>query len=151
MAKKRKNTPKTSIKHRTNKEKTKIKLITEPAFLPNTCYSTLRIFKTEFMEAFQITKSHNHDHFWCENNIIYESYNTIRGLRFRQLIELNFNYPDKERLTETMIIFLNNIFKNNKGMKHRNYTIMVEEKPTQEEVDEYLDYINEKRKRSNVL
>jgi len=26
-----------------------------------------------------------------------------------------------------------------------------EEKPTQEEVDEYLDYINEKRKRSNVL
>ena len=26
-----------------------------------------------------------------------------------------------------------------------------EEKPTQEEVDEYLDYINEKRKGSNVL
>ena len=147
------------------------------------------------MKPFQIIKSHNHDHFWCENNIVYESYNTIRGLRFRQLIELNFKYPDKELLTETMVTFLNNIFKNNKGMKHRNYAIMVEEnshypisytikqdgtkvienkmlkvgdmtenqikelfflgyfeeKPTQEEVDEYLDYINKKRKRSNVL
>jgi hypothetical protein len=39
------NKPKTSIKHQAFKEKTNNKLITEPAFLPNTCYSTLRIFK----------------------------------------------------------------------------------------------------------
>jgi len=72
------------------------------------------------MERFQIIKSQNHDHFWCENNIIYESYKTIRGLIFIKLIELNFNYPDKEKLTETMIIFLNNIFSNNKGIKENS-------------------------------
>jgi len=38
LAKKRINETKSSIKPKINKEKTNFKLITEPAFLPNTCY-----------------------------------------------------------------------------------------------------------------
>jgi len=56
-----------------------------------------------------ITKSNNHDHFWTENNIVYESYKTIRGLRFMEVAKLNFNYPDHEKLTDSMVLFLNNI------------------------------------------
>lgn len=56
-----------------------------------------------------ITKSNNHIHFWIENNVVYESYNTLRGLRYRELIGLDFNYPDHEKLSDSMIIFLNNI------------------------------------------
>lgn len=36
--KKRINKPKTSIKPKLQRHKTNIKLVTEPAFLPNTCY-----------------------------------------------------------------------------------------------------------------
>lgn len=56
-----------------------------------------------------ITKSENHDHFWTENNVVYESYKTIRGLRFMEVVKLNFNYPDHEKLTDSMVLFLNNI------------------------------------------
>jgi len=48
LAKKRINKPKTSIKHQANKEKTNFKLIIEPAFLPNTCYSIVAGFKNRF-------------------------------------------------------------------------------------------------------
>lgn len=56
-----------------------------------------------------IVKSHNHDYFWTENNVIYESYNTIRGLRYRELIQLDFYYPDHDKLSESQVEFLNNI------------------------------------------
>jgi hypothetical protein len=35
-----------------------------------------------------ITKSHNHNHFWIEDNTVYESYNTLRGLRYRPIAEV---------------------------------------------------------------
>lgn len=57
-----------------------------------------------------ITKSHNHSHFWTENRIVYESYNTIRGMRFRQIIELPFYYPNHLKLTDMMIQYLNRCF-----------------------------------------
>lgn len=31
-------------------------------------------------------KIHNHDRFWIEDEILYESYRTIRGLRYRQIM-----------------------------------------------------------------
>ena len=49
----------------------------------------------------QLTKSHNHSHFWIEDCILYESYNTIRGKRYRHIC--NVLYPDSERLTEEQI------------------------------------------------
>lgn len=54
-----------------------------------------------------ITKSQNHSHFWTENRIVYESYSTIRGMRFRQLVELPFYYPNHSKLTDLMVDYLN--------------------------------------------
>lgn len=59
-----------------------------------------------------LIKSHNHSHFWTENKIVYESYNTIRGLRFMQIAELWFFYPDHNILTQPMIDYLNRRFEN---------------------------------------
>ena len=56
-----------------------------------------------------IIKSPNHDHFWTEDNVVYESYNTIRGLRYTKIIELDFNYPNHDNLTDNMLEFINNI------------------------------------------
>jgi len=39
-----------------------------------------------------ITKDKNHSHFWIESNKLYESYKTIRGLRYR--LKGNINLPD---------------------------------------------------------
>ena len=58
-----------------------------------------------------IIKSPNHDHFWTEDNVVYESYNTIRGLRYMKIVELDFNYPNRNNLTDNMLEFLNNILK----------------------------------------
>jgi len=54
-----------------------------------------------------ITKSHNHNHFWIEDNTIYESYNTIRGLRFRPIGKVIMN--DNEKLTDDDIYLVNQI------------------------------------------
>lgn len=35
-----------------------------------------------------IPKRHNHSHFWIEDGILYESYNTIRGMRFMSMMEV---------------------------------------------------------------
>ena len=56
-----------------------------------------------------LTKSHNHDHFWTENNVVYESYNTLRGIRFREVMFLKSNYPDKEILTQEEVDSINKI------------------------------------------
>ena len=54
-----------------------------------------------------LIKSHNHHHFWTENNVVYESYNTLRGIRFREVMFLKSNYPDKEILTQQEIDAIN--------------------------------------------
>ena len=64
-----------------------------------------------------LTKSHNHSHFWTENKIVYESYNTIRGLRFRQIAVLWFFYPDHKKLTDPMIDYINKRFENQPELK----------------------------------
>ena len=33
----------------------------------------------------EIPKHYNHDHFWIEDGYLYESYQTIRGLRYQQI------------------------------------------------------------------
>lgn len=52
-----------------------------------------------------ITKKHNHDHFWIEDGILYESYNSIRGLRFNPIMSVN--YPDTEKCTDEDIEKIN--------------------------------------------
>ena len=64
-------------------------------------------------DAIQLNKSHNHDHFWIEDNFAYESYNTIRGLRYRQICGVD--YPDTEKLSEVDILLINSQLKNIKS------------------------------------
>ena len=45
-----------------------------------------------------ISKVHNHDHFWVEDCILYETYKTNRGFRFHAVAEVL--YPDTDKLTE---------------------------------------------------
>jgi len=56
-----------------------------------------------------ITKSHNHNHFWILDEILYESYNTIRGLRYRALIQVK-GFEDTDKCSDMQINEINNKF-----------------------------------------
>lgn len=48
-----------------------------------------------------ITKRKNHDHYWVDNKVLYESYRTIRGLRFQMVCQVDME--DNDRLTDEEI------------------------------------------------
>lgn len=52
-----------------------------------------------------IPKKHNHDHFWIEDNVLYESYNTIKGLRYLPIKEVH-GMPDVEKCDESCIKYI---------------------------------------------
>ena len=52
-----------------------------------------------------IFKSHNHDHFWVADNVVFESYNTARGLRSNGIAIVDF--PDKDELSDEDVEALN--------------------------------------------
>lgn len=56
-----------------------------------------------------ITKSDNHVFFWVSDCIVYETYKTLRGNRYRPLKEVL--YPDTEELTEQDIEIINELLK----------------------------------------
>lgn len=49
----------------------------------------------------KLHKDKNHSHYWTESCVVYESYSTIRGIRYRALGIVLF--PDVERLSEEQI------------------------------------------------
>lgn len=53
----------------------------------------------------KLFKSHNHHHYWIENSHLFESYMTLRGMRYRELMEVN-GMPDCVNCTESMIIYI---------------------------------------------
>ena len=53
----------------------------------------------------KLTKKHNHDHFWIDDGVLYESYNTIRGLRYMSILEVK-GMPDSEKCTEEMLNYI---------------------------------------------
>ncbi|AUC13816.1 hypothetical protein BTO06_01025 [Tenacibaculum sp. SZ-18] len=55
----------------------------------------------------QHKKSKRHDHFWIDNNFLFESYKTIRGLRFRQVMQLK--YPNRDKLSELDVKIINSL------------------------------------------
>ena len=59
----------------------------------------------------QLTKSNRHNHFWIEDNIVYESYGTLRGLRYMPVAEVIMK--DKDFLTEEDIKSVNDILEAN--------------------------------------
>jgi hypothetical protein len=47
-----------------------------------------------------IPRGANHDHFWIEDNILYETYRTIRGLRYCFKMALDQGqYADNDNVT----------------------------------------------------
>jgi hypothetical protein len=60
----------------------------------------------------QLKKAHNHDHFFTYKNAVHESYRTIRGLRCRPIVGIE--YPDKDKLCEIDILIINSELINNK-------------------------------------
>lgn len=50
-----------------------------------------------------IHKDRRHDHYWIENGVLYESYRTIRWLRWRGLCNVR-GMPDMDRCSEACII-----------------------------------------------
>lgn len=52
-----------------------------------------------------IPKRHNHDHFWIEDGILYESYNTIRGMRYMEVMEVH-GMPDEEKCNDNCLTYI---------------------------------------------
>lgn len=48
-----------------------------------------------------VIKDEKHSHFWIVENCLYESYYTIRGMRYRFITEVE--YPDCSILTDKQI------------------------------------------------
>lgn len=48
-----------------------------------------------------MTKHPNHDHYWIADCVLYETYRTCRGPRWREVAKVI--YPDRDRLSEEEI------------------------------------------------
>jgi len=55
---------------------------------------------------FQIKKKHNHDHFGIEDDILFKTYRTIRGLRYMGVCEVP-NYEDNDNVSDEIIEKIN--------------------------------------------
>lgn len=47
-------------------------------------------------------RDEKHDHFWIEDGELYESYRTIRGLRYRHRLSVP-GMPDMDKVTESVL------------------------------------------------
>ena len=45
-----------------------------------------------------IYKDERHHHYWIEDGILYETYHTLRGRRYRELAKVD--YPDREYVSD---------------------------------------------------
>jgi len=61
--------------------------------------------------TFKIPKHPNHDHYWIDDEVLYESYKTIRGLRYIPILEV-FGMPNCEKCTNDMIVEIEKIYNN---------------------------------------
>jgi len=59
----------------------------------------------------KLNKVFNHDHFWIENETLYETYSTIKGLRYLELFKVK-GMPYCERCTEAMINYIEKEYMN---------------------------------------
>jgi hypothetical protein len=53
----------------------------------------------------EIPKRYKHSHFWIENEILYESYQTVRGLRFMERKEVP-GMPDEDNCSEECLNYI---------------------------------------------
>lgn len=59
----------------------------------------------EKIDRSTLPKDKSHDHYWIEDERLYESYQTLRGLRFRFRLSVP-NMPDSERCSDSMIKYI---------------------------------------------
>ncbi|HZK68113.1 MAG TPA: hypothetical protein VFC36_00795 [Paludibacter sp.] len=65
----------------------------------------------------QFVKASNHDHYWIEDGELYESYRTLRGLRYRFLGNVA-GMPDIDNCTEAMMIYIEKEYLQTTGLSH---------------------------------
>jgi hypothetical protein len=56
----------------------------------------------------KLSKRRNHDHFWIKDGTLFESYQTLRGLRFQEIMPIPM--ADNDRLTEDDLIIIEQEF-----------------------------------------
>jgi len=54
-------------------------------------------------------RDERHSHFWIEDEELHESYNTIRGLRYRWRLTVN-GLPDTDRCADDMLLYIQSEF-----------------------------------------
>jgi hypothetical protein len=52
-----------------------------------------------------LTKDRRHHHFWIEDENLFESYSTIRGLRYRHIAQVK-GMPDTDKCPDEMITYI---------------------------------------------
>lgn len=62
-------------------------------------------FYFEDYQQKEISKHQNHSHFWVEEGKLFESYNTLRGLRYHLVCDVP-GIPDCDRCSEDMIKYI---------------------------------------------
>lgn len=66
----------------------------------------------EIVEKKKLNKRHNHSHFWIGNGLLFESYNTIRGIRYNIVTSVN-GMRDTDRCTPELIEHIEEKYMNN--------------------------------------
>ncbi len=61
------------------------------------------------MEDNKISKDRRHSHFWIEDGELFESYRTIRGLRYRHRFSVE-GLPDTEKCSPEIILRIESEF-----------------------------------------
>lgn len=54
------------------------------------------------MKRTQLYRDRLHDHYWIDDGELFESYHTLRGMRYRFLLDVN-GMPDCDNCPEEMI------------------------------------------------
>jgi hypothetical protein len=69
-----------------------------------------------------IPRHPNHDHYWIQNGVLGESYQTIRGLRFRELAEVS-EFKNNKNLSKDEMISVMLFLENKKELKNEKHNI----------------------------
>lgn len=65
----------------------------------------------EIQEPKKIHRDRRHHHYWIEDGVIFETYETIRGLRYRELFYVP-NMPDNDKCDDACIDYVEKEFLN---------------------------------------
>ena len=61
----------------------------------------------------KLYKHRKHNHFWIKNEVLYESYNTLHGLRYQEIMKVS-RVPDEDKCKEVCLKYISKEFLNQK-------------------------------------